>query len=97
MILKCKLFFFFLILYCKVIQFKSSIALKKNYFGCIDCGLLVSQTGIEPALPTLEAPSLNPFPAREVPMAGFLTTDFFILRVVFSHGIIEFWSSGDLR
>ena len=69
--------FFFLILYCKVIQFKSSIAFKKNYFGCIDRRLLVSQPGIEPALPTLEAPSLNSWTARQVPMAGFLTTDFF--------------------
>ena len=88
--------FFFLILYCKIIQFKPSVAFLKNYFGCIACGILVPQPGIEPEPLALEVPSLNPWTARKVPMAGFLTSDFLILKVVFNHGIIVSWSCWDL-
>ena len=38
------------------------------FFGRAACGILVAQTGIEPAPPALEARSLNHWTAREVPL-----------------------------
>ena len=39
------------------------------FFGCMACGILFPQPGIEPIPPTLEVRSLNRWPAREVPLS----------------------------
>ena len=71
------------ILYCKIIQFKPSVAFKNNYFGCIACGVLVPQPGTEPTPMALEVLTLNPWTASKVPMAGSLPSDFFFFLINF--------------
>ena len=60
-ILRCSAFFIFLKIFLFIF-----------WPCCVACGILVPRPGIEPASPALEAQSLNPLTAREVPSAFFI-------------------------
>ena len=49
------------------------------------CGILVSQPGIKPVPPALEAWSLNHWTAREVPQGLFLKDKYFIFGLIRKH------------